>query len=282
MSGMTENAPPPLAGVVGWPIGHSRSPRLHGHWLKRYGIEGYYIPIGLKPQDFEAGMRALPKLGFRGVNVTIPYKELVLSMASSVSDRASLIGAANTIVFRPDGTIRADNTDGYGFIMSLRQSAPFWTPSAGPALVLGAGGAARAVVQSLLAEGVPEVRLANRTRARSEMLRDQFGAKVTTVDWNRASEAAAGALTIVNTTSLGMVGQPDLNIRLDMAPRAALVTDIVYQPLITPFLRQAMDLGLTVVDGLGMLLHQAVPGFEMWFDHRPEVDEELRAAVLGE
>jgi shikimate dehydrogenase len=138
------------------------------------------------------------------------------------------------------------------------------------------------VVQSLLAEGVPEVRLANRTRARSEMLRDQFGAKVTTVDWNRASEAAAGALTIVNTTSLGMVGQPDLNIRLDMAPRAALVTDIVYQPLITPFLRQAMDLGLTVVDGLGMLLHQAVPGFEMWFDHRPEVDEELRAAVLGE
>jgi shikimate dehydrogenase len=281
MSGMTEN-PPPLAGVVGWPIGHSRSPRLHGHWLKRYGIEGYYIPIGLKPQDFEAGMRALPKLGFRGVNVTIPYKELVLSMASSVSDRASLIGAANTIVFRPDGTIRADNTDGYGFIMSLRQSAPFWTPSAGPALVLGAGGAARAVVQSLLAEGVPEVRLANRTRARSEMLRDQFGAKVTTVDWNRAGEAAAGALTIVNTTSLGMVGQPELNIRLDMAPRAALVTDIVYQPLITPFLRQAMDLGLTVVDGLGMLLHQAVPGFEMWFDHRPEVDEELRAAVLGE
>jgi shikimate dehydrogenase len=278
---MTEN-PPPLAGVVGWPIGHSRSPRLHGHWLKRYGIEGYYIPIGLKPQDFEAGMRALPKLGFRGVNVTIPYKELVLSMASSVSDRASLIGAANTIVFRPDGTIRADNTDGYGFIMSLRQSAPFWTPSAGPALVLGAGGAARAVVQSLLAEGVPEVRLANRTRARSEMLRDQFGAKVTTVDWNRAGEAAAGALTIVNTTSLGMVGQPELNIRLDMAPRAALVTDIVYQPLITPFLRQAMDLGLTVVDGLGMLLHQAVPGFELWFDHRPEVDEELRAAVLGQ
>ncbi len=278
---MTENAPP-LAGVVGWPIGHSCSPRLHGHWLKRYGIEGYYIPIGLKPQDFEAGMRALPKLGFRGVNVTIPYKELVLSMATSVSDRASLIGAANTIVFRPDGSIRADNTDGYGFITSLRQSAPFWTPSAGPALVLGAGGAARAVVQSLLAEGVPEVRLANRTRARSEMLRDQFGAKVTTVDWNRASEAAAGALTIVNTTSLGMVGQPDLNIRLDMAPRAALVTDIVYQPLITPFLRQAMDLGLTVVDGLGMLLHQAVPGFELWFDQRPEVDDELRAAVLGE
>jgi shikimate dehydrogenase len=281
MSGMTEN-PPPLAGVVGWPIAHSRSPRLHGHWLRRYGIEGYYIPIGLRPQDFEAGIRALPKLGFRGVNVTIPYKEMVLSMASSVSDRASLIGAANTIVFRPDGSIRADNTDGYGFVMSLRQSAPFWTPAAGPALVLGAGGAARAVVQSLLAEGVPEVRLANRTRARAEMLRDQFGAKVTTVDWNRAGEAAAGALTIVNTTSLGMTGQPDLNIRLDMAPSAALVTDIVYQPLITPFLRQAMDLGLTVVDGLGMLLHQAVPGFESWFDHRPEVDAELRAAVLGE
>jgi shikimate dehydrogenase len=278
---MTEN-PPPLSGVVGWPIAHSRSPRLHGHWLRRYGIEGYYIPIGLRPQDFEAGIRALPKLGFRGVNVTIPYKEMVLSMASSVSDRASLIGAANTIVFRPDGSIRADNTDGYGFIMSLRQSAPFWTPGAGPALVLGAGGAARAVVQSLLAEGVPEVRLANRTRARAEMLRDQFGAKVTTVDWNRAGEAAAGALTIVNTTSLGMTGQPDLNIRLDMAPSAALVTDIVYQPLITPFLRQAMDLGLTVVDGLGMLLHQAVPGFESWFDHRPEVDAELRAAVLGE
>ena len=277
---MTEISPP-LAGVLGWPISHSRSPRLHGHWLRRYGITGYYIPIGLVPEEFEAGLRALPRLGFRGANVTIPHKEAALALASEVSDRAALIGAANTLTFLPDGGIHADNTDGYGFLENLRQAAPSWTAAAGPALILGAGGASRAIIAALIDEGAPEVRVANRTRLRAEQLREHFGEKIAVVDWQAASDATAGAMTIVNTSVLGMVGQPELDISLDAAPADALVSDIVYEPLITPILRRAGARGLTVVDGLGMLLHQGVPGFERWFGVRPEVDAELRAAVLG-
>ncbi|HEU0222256.1 MAG TPA: shikimate dehydrogenase [Paracoccaceae bacterium] len=273
---------PPLAAVIGWPVGHSRSPRLHGFWLRKYGIEGYYIPIGLHPDHFEAGIRALPKLGFAGVNVTIPYKETVLQLASAVSDRAALIGAANTISFRRDGSIHADNTDGYGFLENLRQNAPGWNPKAGPALVLGAGGAARAVVSALLGAGVPELRLANRTRQRAQNIADACGARVLVVDWHAAEAACAGARTIVNTTSLGMTGQPPLHLSLAAAPSDALVTDIVYSPLITPLLDQARARGLGIVDGLGMLLHQAVPGFEHWFGIRPEVDEALRRAILAQ
>ncbi|NNU79097.1 shikimate dehydrogenase [Halovulum dunhuangense] len=278
---MTDIPPPPLAGVVGWPIGHSRSPVLHGHWLSRYRIKGYYIPIGLRPQDFEDGIRSLPRLGFRGVNLTIPFKETILSMADSISDRAALIGAANTLVFREDGSIYADNTDGIGFLESVRSSAPYWSPKSGPALVIGAGGAARAIVSALLTAGVPEVRLANRTRTKAEMLKEHFGARVTQIDWERASEAAAGAAIIVNTTALGMVGKPPLNFGFEHAAPNAVVVDIVYTPLETEFLKRAAECGLHVVDGVGMLLHQAVPGFESWFGVRPEVDEELRNAVLS-
>ena len=272
---------PRLAGVIGWPIAHSRSPRLHGTWLRRHGVSGNYVPIALRVEDFDEGLRSLPRLGFRGVNVTIPHKERALALATSVTDRAALIGAANTVSFGPGGEIRADNTDGYGFIANLRQSAPQWRASAGPALVLGAGGAARAVVSALLTEGAPEVRLANRYRSRAELLREHFGARVVVVDWARAEEAVDGAATIVNTTSMGMAGRPDLSLRLDAAPPGALACDIVYEPLMTGFLLHARDCGLVVVDGLGMLLHQAVPGFEAWFDLRPEVDEALRAAVLA-
>ncbi len=272
---------PPLAGVVGWPIGHSRSPSLHGYWLKKYGITGYYVPIGLKPQDFETGIRALPKLGFRGINLTIPYKETILPLLDSVSDRAALIGAVNTVVFRETGGIYGDNTDGYGFIQSLRQSRPDWSPKSGPALVLGAGGAARAIVSALLSEGTPEIRLANRTRQRCEIFREHFGARIAITDWTGASEATDGAATIVNTTSLGMTGKPDNPVRLDAAPDTALVTDIVYTPLETEFLKRARTRGLHTVDGLGMLLHQAVPAFEHWFDKRPEVDDTLRDIVLS-
>jgi len=198
----------------------------------------------------------LPKLGFRGLNVTIPYKETILSLATSISDRAALIGAANTIVFGPEGSIRADNTDGVGFIQNIRAQAPDWKGSNGPAVVLGAGGASRAIVSALLADGVPEVRLTNRTRHRAEIFKDQFGAKITVVDWARASEAMDGAAIIVNATS-------------------------VYTPINTELLEQARSFGLRTVDGVGMLLHQAVPGFEYWFDIRPEVDDELRNIVLA-
>ena len=271
---------PPLAGVIGWPISHSKSPALHGYWLKRYDLAGYYVPVGLSQDNFESGLRSLPKLGFKGVNVTIPHKETVLALADSVTDAASLIGAANTVYFHVDGSIGVDNTDGYGFIRNIRQHAPNWKPEGGPALVLGAGGAARAVVWALLNEGVPSVRIANRTRIRADMLAEHFGARVEVIDWNYASDAMDGAMTIVNTTSLGMKGQPELQVKFDAAPKAALVTDIVYTPLITPFLERASAHGLTTVDGLGMLLHQAVPGFESWFGHLPEVDDDLRQAVL--
>lgn len=278
---MTETAPA-LAGVVGWPISHSLSPRLHGHWLTRYGIAGHYIPIGLRPQDFETGFRALPKLGFRGVNLTIPYKEAVLAMATSVSDRASLIGAANTIVFREGGGVVADNTDAYGFLESVRQAQPGWSAKgAGAALILGAGGASRAIVHALLADGIGEVRLANRTRQRSNILKDQFGARMSVVDWNLAADAIEGAGIIVNTTALGMPGKPELTLPLDTAAPGTLVVDIVYGPTATGFLREAARHGLPTIDGLGMLLHQAVPGFESWFGQRPEVDAALRRAVLA-
>lgn len=271
----------PLAGVVGWPIKHSKSPALHGHWLKRYDLPGKYLPIALSPDEFESGLRKLSKKGYKGVNVTIPHKESVLKFADSVTDRAALIGAANTIHFHADGTIGADNTDGYGFIQNLRQNATDWDPKSGPALVIGAGGAARAIVWALLNEGAPTVRLANRTRIRAENIANHFGANVEVVEWNEVSVAMDGVATIVNTTSLGMEGQPELRVNFDSAPQTALVTDIVYAPLITPFLEQAMAQGLSTVDGLGMLLHQAVPGFESWFGHTPEVDDELRQAVLN-
>ncbi len=277
---MTET-PPPLAGIIGFPVGHTKSPRLHGHWLKRYGINGYYVPVSLSQPDFEKGLRSLHLLGFRGVNVTIPHKVSAISIADAVTDRAALIGAANMLTFRPDGTIRADNTDGYGFIQNIKQTCPDWKATSGPALVLGAGGSARAVVSALLSDGAPEVRLANRTRARAEALKEHFGARVHPIDWNRASDAMDGAATIVNTTSLGMVGQPEMKVSIAAAAESAVVADIVYAPLETPFLATARARGLRCVDGLGMLLHQAVPGFEAWFGVRPDVDDDLRRAVLS-
>lgn len=272
----------PLAGVIGFPISHSRSPKLHGHWLRRHGINGHYIPMEVDPAHLEEVLRALPKAGFVGCNVTIPHKEAVLAIADVVTDRASLIGAANTLIFRKDGKIHADNTDGYGFIANLRQHAPSWQPEAGPAAVYGAGGAARAVVASLLEVGVPEIRICNRTRLRAETLRNEFGAKVVVYDWGRGHEMLEDAATVVNTSSLGMSGRQELHVPMDLLSPAAVVTDIVYTPLRTGFLEAAAARGCVTVDGLGMLLHQAAPGFERWFGIRPEVDDETRRVVLGE
>lgn len=277
---MTDHSRIPLAGVIGSPIAHSKSPKLHGHWLRTYGIQGHYIPMDVAQADLRTVIGALPKAGFVGVNVTIPHKESVLALADVVTDRAALIGAANTLIFRSDGRIHADNTDGYGFIANLRQSAPDWDPAAGPAAVIGAGGAARAVVASLIEVGVPEIRLANRTRARAEALRQEFGAKVVVSDWVQAGNMLEGARTVVNTSSLGMVGKPDFRVPLDALSPEAVVTDLVYTPLRTHLLEEAASIGCTTVDGLGMLIHQAAPAFERWFGIRPEVDEAVRAAVL--
>ncbi|MRX49856.1 shikimate dehydrogenase [Paracoccus sp. S-4012] len=271
----------PLAGVLGWPIAHSRSPALHGHWLARYGIAGHYVPLTVAPDHLAQVLRTLPLAGFVGVNVTIPHKEAVLALADVVTDRAALIGAANTLIFRPDGRIHADNTDGYGFLANLRQHAPDWHPEIEPAAVIGAGGAARAVVASLIEAGVPELRIANRTRIRAEQIKAEFGAKIVVYDWAQLGNMLDGAGTVVNATSAGMAGRPALRLPMEALAPGTLVTDLVYNPLVTPFLEEAAARGAVTVDGLGMLLHQAAPGFERWFGQRPEVDEAARAAVLA-
>ncbi len=270
----------PLAGVIGSPIAHSRSPRLHRHWLKTYGIEGYYIPMDVAANDLEQVLRTLPKAGFVGVNVTIPHKEAALLLADQVTDRATLIGAANTLIFRPDGRIIADNTDGYGFLENLRSGAPDWDPKSGPAVVFGAGGAARAVVAALVEAGVPEILVTNRTRARADRIREDFGKRVRVVDWVQAGNIVEEARLLVNTTSLGMIGKPQLRVPLDGLQRGTVVTDLVYTPLKTHLLQVAEEAGCITVDGLGMLLYQAVPGFERWFGTRPVVDNATRAAAL--
>ena len=278
---MTDLPKIPLAGVIGHPITHSRSPALHGFWLRRYGVKGHYIPMDISPADLEEALRFLPRIGFVGVNVTIPHKEAILKIADVITDRAALIGAANTLIFRKDGKIHADNTDGAGFIANLRQYAPTWNPAAGPAAVLGAGGAARAVVAALIEVGVPEIRIANRTRPRADALRADFGAKVMVHEWVHAGNMLEGAATVINTTSLGMAGKPDFRVPMDALEPGAVVNDLVYNPLKTQFLLEAERRGATIVDGLGMLLHQAAPGFERWFGPTPQVDEETRLAVLG-
>jgi shikimate dehydrogenase len=261
-------------------VAHSLSPRLHGFWLSRYGLTGHYVPLDVQPASLETVLAALPLAGFEGVNVTIPHKEAALALATTSTERAQRIGAANTLTFRPDGGFDADCTDGEGFIANVRQARPDWRAGSGPVAVYGAGGAARAVLDALLAAGATDIRLTNRTRARSEALRDAFGLRVTVVDWADAGSLAADATTLVNTTSLGMAGQPEFDIPLaGMAP-GALATDIVYTPLDTPFLRATRAAGADTVDGLGMLLHQAVPGFAAWFGHTPDVDGETRRHVL--
>ncbi|MDO5621641.1 MAG: shikimate dehydrogenase [Paracoccus sp. (in: a-proteobacteria)] len=271
----------PLAGVIGWPVAHSRSPVLHQHWLDRYNIPGHYVPLPIQHDHLAEVLHAMPRMGFVGANVTIPHKEAVLALADIVTDRAALIGAANTLIFRPDGKIHADNTDGYGFIANIRQMAPGWIPELGPTALIGAGGAARAVVASLLEAGVTELRIANRTRVRAEQIKAEFGARVVVYDWAQVGNMMEGATTVVNATSMGMTGKPPLRVPMDALAPGTLVTDLVYTPLDTPFLLEARARGCEIVDGLGMLLHQAAPGFERWFGTRPEVDEDLRQAVLA-
>jgi shikimate dehydrogenase len=266
----------PLAGVIGSPVAHSRSPALHRHWLRQAGLQGYYVPLDVAQCDLRQVVVSLPRMGFVGCNVTIPHKETVLDIADVVTDRAALIGAANMLIFRDDGKIHADNTDGHGFIENLRYSAPGWDAASGPAAVFGAGGAARAVIVSLLDAGAPEVRLANRTRPRSEALRREFGARITVYDWVQAANTVDEAATVVNATSLGMIGKAAFRVPLDGLMRGAVVCDLVYTPLETPFLRQAAAAGCIAVDGLGMLIHQAVPAFERWFGLRPVVDDTVR------
>ncbi len=275
----------PLAGVIGHPVGHSLSPRLHGHWLERYGLPGRYVPLDVAPGDLGEVLRALPRMGFVGANVTLPHKAQALALADAASATATRIGAANTLAFH-GGRIEADNTDAAGFLANLRAQAGAWAGPDGPALVFGAGGAARAIIVALVEAGVPELRLTNRGAGKAEALLAELvagtGTRGVAVPWAEAAEAAAGVALAVNTTALGMEGQAPWAIPLDALPPGSVAADIVYTPLRTGFLAAAEARGATCVDGLGMLLHQAAPGFQRWFGVAPEVDAALRAAVLGE
>jgi shikimate dehydrogenase len=268
-----------LAGVIGWPVAQSRSPVLHGHWLSQYGIKGAYLPLPVQPERLADAVRGLRALGFSGCNVTIPHKLGVLKLVDRVDSAASRIGAVNTIVVQNDGTLSGFNTDAYGFLASLRDVRPDFRASAGPIVILGAGGAARAVAVALLDDGAAEICMTNRTLERAQELARIDPSRIKVVAWEKRESALDGAALLVNTTSQGMAGYPPLDLPLDALPKTAMVSDIVYNPLETPLLAAARKRGNTAVDGLGMLLHQAVPAFEAFYGVRPHVSNELRRAV---
>lgn len=270
-----------LAGVMGWPISHSRSPRIHNHWLEQYGFDGVFVPLAVPPERGEQAIRALPALGFRGCNVTVPYKELAYRTVDRRDPLAERMRAVNLIVVGPDGSLEGRNTDGYGFLENLKAGCPGWSAEAGPAVVLGAGGAARAVVVSLLDAGAPEVRLVNRTRARAEELATELGGAINVVDWASRETALENAALLVNTTTQGMTGHDPLDLDLRALPADAVVNDIVYAPLVTPLLAAAEARGNRTVGGIGMLLHQARPAFAAWFGIDPQVTPELASHVLA-
>ncbi len=271
-----ENAP--RAAVIGWPVKHSRSPIIHRHWLKTYDLAGSYDRLALEPEKAEAFFRSFSSSGLVGANVTIPYKETAFSCCDEVDETARVLGAVNTIVLK-DGRLLGSNTDEFGFLGSLDSGAPGWDEIGKTAIVLGAGGAARAVVWALLSRGLT-VHLFNRTRKRAKVLADRFGSGVQVHEFDDLPTILKTVSIFVNTTSFGMEGQPALDVDLSPMPGSAVVTDIVYVPLETPLLALARHRGLQTVDGLGMLLHQAIPGFELWFGHRPQVTAELRSIVL--
>jgi shikimate dehydrogenase len=268
-----------LAGVMGWPVAHSRSPRLHGYWLNHHNIDGAYLPLPVRPEQFATALRALPLLGFAGVNVTVPHKEAALAGVDRATSDARRIGAVNTIVIGADGTLEGRNTDAFGFTENLRATVSSWRAERGPAVILGAGGSARAIAYALAAGGAPEIRLVNRTAERAERLAADVGGSFRIYGWDERAAALADAALLVNTTTLGMAGQPPLDLDLASLPPAAVVNDIVYTPLETPLLAAARRRGNSVADGLGMLLHQARPGFAAWFGVEPEVTAELRRFV---
>jgi len=264
-----------LAGVMGWPVAHSRSPLIHGHWIAEHGLRGAYVPLAVQPAQMEQALRALPVLGFAGCNLTIPHKVQALSILDAIDPIAQRIGAVNTVVVQADGSLRGTNTDAFGYIESLREAQPTWKATQGPAVVLGAGGASRAVLCALIDAGVPLIRLCNRDAGKAQALAQEFGPVVQALLWGERHEALVGAALLVNTTSLGMHGQEALDMRMNALPPQAVVSDIVYVPRITPLLAAAQARGNPIAEGLGMLLHQARPAFAAWFGPTPAISETL-------
>ena len=270
-----------LAGIVGWPVSHSRSPTLHNYWLQKYGLPGAYVPLPVAPGQLQPALRGLAALGLRGCNVTQPHKIEALKLVDDLDDTARRMGAINCIVVQPDGTLKGFNNDGFGYIQSLLDAQPDWRADAGPVVLLGAGGAARAVALSLADRGAREIRLLNRSQANAQALADEFGSPLQVLPWEARHDALEGAALIVNTTNQGLHGNPALDLRLDKLPRQALVSDVIYTPLETPLLALARARGNTTVNGLGMLLNQARPAFQAWFGVLPEITPELREMVAS-
>ena len=270
-----------LAGVMGWPVAHSRSPVIHNHWIAEHGLKGAYVLLPVQPVQIESASRSLPVLGFAGCNLTIPHKVAALNVVDRVDPLAQRIGAINTIVVEPDGSLTGKNTDGYGYIQSLRDAQPAWKATTGPAVVLGAGGAARAVIVGLIDSGASEIRLTNRSWAKAHDMAQEFGGPVRAIPWEDRHDALAGAALLVNTTNQGMHGEAALDLRLDKLPAHALVSDIIYVPLETPLLEAARLRGHMTVNGLGMLLNQARPAFAAWFGVEPAITAGLVTKVLA-
>ena len=270
-----------IAGLLGWPVAHSRSPVIHNHWLARHGIAGRYVLFPVPPEKLEAAVRGIATLGLRGCNVTTPHKQAIFPLLDRVDDLARRIGAVNTVVLEPDGTLTGFNNDGNGFIQSLRDADPRWRPDRGPIAVLGAGGAARAVVASLAAQGATEIRVANRTLAKAQEIADAVGPVVKVLRWDEREDALDGVSLLANATSLGMAGKPALDISLARLPKLAVVGDLIYIPPETPLLAAARQRGNITVNGLGLLLNQARPAFNAWFGVMPEITPELRQAIAA-
>ncbi len=275
---MAEVMPPRflLASVMGWPVMHSRSPMLHNYWMRQHALTGVYVPLAIQPDGLAAALRALHPLGFSGCNLTLPHKQTAMAVVDEVDEVARRIGAISCVTVRADGSLAGTNNDCFGFIHNLKQEYPNWRADAGPAVVLGAGGGARAVCYALMQAGATEIRVVNRSFARAQSLAADFGAPLQALPWEQRHAALDGAAMAVNTTSLGMAGQPALDIRLDALPKAALAADIIYIPLETPLLAAARRRGNRTSNGLGMLLHQARPAWKLWFGIEPAVTVELR------
>ncbi len=270
------------AGIIGWPVAHSRSPLIHSYWLEKQGLAGRYDRLAIRPGELATGLAELAGRGYGGANVTIPHKEAAFELSDELDDAALAIGAVNTLVF-DDGRILGSNTDSYGFAANLQDQAPDWRQHTGSALVLGAGGAARAIIHALLNNGVERLILCNRTRSRADQLAAHFDdRRLEVLDWEQQEQVLSGVQLLVNTTSLGMSNAPPLDIDLSTLPAGAIVSDLVYVPLETALLRAARQNGLRTVDGLGMLLHQAVPGYRLWFGGEPRVTRELRARIIAD
>ena len=268
-----------LAGVMGWPVIHSRSPLIHNHWFKVHGMAGTYVPLAIHQKGLATALRAMHPLGFSGCNLTIPHKQTAMEIVDEVSDAARSIGAISCVTVRPNGSLIGSNNDAFGFIRNLKQEQPSWRADAGPAVVIGAGGGSRAVCYGLMQEGVKEIRLVNRGFERAQSIADEFGSAIRAYRWTQRHDVMDGAALVVNTTSQGMVGQTALDIHLDRLPLSALAADIVYIPLETPFLAAARQRGNRTVDGLGMLLHQGPLAWKAWFGIEPAVTAELRSLV---